>query len=406
MFVITLANLTNHREADGLILIGLFLLAGFVAHVVGQRVHVPRITLLLLLGFVAGPSVLDLIPAEASDWFPLATELALSMIGFQLGERFLGKRIKETGRVVLSVSVVDVFVAILLVFGCLLLIQTPLPIALLLASLAPATAPAATVDVVRESGAKGPVTDTALGVVAIDDAWGVMLFSVLLLVAQATTGQTASLEILWLGAREVLGGILLGVLLGLPMAWLTGRIRPGELTLVETVGFVLLCGGIAMRLELSYLLACMAMGATVSNLAKHHERPFHMIERVEQPFLITFFLLAGVQFEIDSVTTIGAIGLGYVIARSLGRLIGGYLGARLGNAPRVVATHVGWCLLPQAGVALGLGLIVAERFPEFGSDVLSIVIGTTVVFEIIGPIATRMSLRHAGEISSEKNTRR
>ena len=391
--------LPNHREADGLILVGLFLLAGFLAHVLGKRVHVPRITLLLLMGFVAGPSALNLIPAAATNYFPLATELALSMIGFQLGERFLGKKLKETGVVVLSVSLVDVFVAVLLVLTCLLLIQTPLPIALLLASLAPATAPAATVDVVRESKAKGPVTDTALGVVAIDDAWGVMLFSVLLLVAQAITGHLDSSTILYDGAREVCGGILLGVLLGMPMAWLTGRIRHGELTLIEAFGFVLLCGGIAMRLELSYLLACMAMGATVSNLASHHERPFHSIEQVEQPFLITFFLLAGFQFEIASVQTMGLIGLTYILARSIGRLLGGYLGSRLGRAPKVVATHVGWCLLPQAGVALGLGLIVAERFPEIGKEILSIVIGTTVVFEIVGPIAARLSLKHAGEIS-------
>ena len=393
--------LSNHREADGLILLGLFLLAGFTAHVLGERVHVPRITLLLLLGFLAGPSVLDLIPPETSNWFPLATELALSMIGFQLGERFLGKKIKQTGVVVLSVSVVDVLVAVLVVMGCLLLVGAPLPVALLLASLAPATAPAATVDVVRESGAEGPVTDTALGVVAIDDAWGIMLFSVLLLIAQSVSGQAASSDLLWASSREVIGGILLGVLLGLPMAWLTGRIRPGELTLVETIGFVLLCGGIAMRFDLSYLLACMAMGATVSNLAKHHERPFHTIEQVEQPFLITFFLLAGFKFEIESIQTMGLIGFTYVISRTISRLLGGYFGSRLGGASQVVATHIGWCLLPQAGVALGLGLIVAERFPEIGNSVLSIVIGTTVIFEIIGPIATRLSLRHAGEIADK-----
>ncbi|WP_220498145.1 cation:proton antiporter [Rhodopirellula sp. JC639] len=389
---------TNHSEADGLIVVGLFLLAGFAAHVLGKRVHVPRITLLLLLGFLAGPSALDLIPSKASDWFPLATELALSMIGFQLGERFLGKKLRETGKIVLSISLVDVFLAVIIVFVCLVAVQTPLAIALLMASLAPATAPAATVDVVRESDAKGPVSDTALGVVAIDDAWGVMLFSILLLVAQALTGQNASGAIVLDGVREVGGGVLLGVVLGLPMAWLTGRIRPGELTLVEAIGFVLLCAGIAMRFELSYVLACMAMGATVSNLATHHERPFHSIEQVEQPFLITFFLLAGFQFHVASIGTMGLAGVTYILARSLGRLAGGYLGSRLGRAPSVVATHIGWCLLPQAGVALGLGLIVAERFPELGSQVLSTVIGTTIVFEVIGPIATRCALRHAGEI--------
>lgn len=380
------------------------MLLGFAAHILGRRVHVPRVTLLLLLGFLAGPSALDLLPSEASRWFPLAARVALCIIGFQLGERFLGKKLRETGRVVFAISVVVVFIAVISVGGLLLLINTPVIVALLLASIAPATTPAATVDVIREANAKGPITDTALGVVAVDDAWGVILFSLLVVAAQVVGGREASFAVVLHGVWEVVGGILLGVIVGLPMAWLTGRIRPGELTLIETMGFVFLCGGLAMRFELSYILACMAMGATVSNLATHHERPFHAIQEIEQPFLIIFFLLAGYQFQVSELAAMGSAGVVYVVARGLGRLVGGYLGGRISNAPPGVATHIGWCLLPQAGVALGLGLIVAERFPDTGSQVLSVVIGTTVIFEVFGPVAARLSLKHAGEIQPEELT--
>ena len=391
----------GHQQAYTLITFGLLLLAGFAAHVLGRRVHVPRVTLLLLLGFLAGPSALELLPAEVSRWFPLTARAALSIIGFQLGEQFLGKNLRSSGQDVLIISLAVVSFTLLFVGGLLVVVHVPLVITLLLAGVALATAPAATVDLIREVDASGPVTEHTLGVVAIDDVWGVILFSLLIVSAQVVNGQEASLSVILEGIWEVAGGILLGVLLGLPMAWMTGRIRPGELTRIETMGFVFLCGGLAMRYDLSYLLACMAMGATVTNLAKHHERPFHAIEEVEQPFLIIFFLLAGYQFKLAAFNSMGIAGMAYVIGRTLGRLAGGYLGGRLSRAPIPVSTHIGWCLLPQAGVALGLGLIAAERFPKVGPHVLSVIIGTTVVFEILGPIAARVALKHAGEIVSD-----
>jgi Kef-type K+ transport system membrane component KefB len=393
-----------HAEAYALIVLGLFLLAGFAAHVVGRRVHVPRVTLLLLIGFLASPSVLNLVSADTSRWFPLAARLALSIVGFQLGERFLGRKLRQTGATVLSVSLAEVVAAAAAVLVALLLCGFSLPLALLLAAVAPASAPAATLDVIQEAKARGPVTDAVLGVVAIDDAWGVMLFSVLLVTAQAITVQDASAAILLHGAWEVAGGIALGVLIGLPMAWLTGRVRPGELTLIETLGFVFLCSGVAIRLELSHILACMAMGATVSNMARHHERPFHAIEEIEQPFLIVFFLLAGFDFEASQLWAVGLVGVVYVAARSLGLIAGGFLGGTLVGASHNVRTHTGWCLLPQAGVALGLALIVSERYPEVGDQVLSIVVATTIVFEILGPLITRFTLRHAGEISEKDSS--
>jgi Kef-type K+ transport system membrane component KefB len=288
-----------------------------------------------------------------------------------------------------------------MVFIVLLLCGFPLPMALLLAAVAPASDPAATLDVIGEAKSKGPLTDTVLGVVAIDDAWGVIVFSMLLVVAQATTGQDGSAMILVHGAWEVAGGILLGALIGLPMAWLTGRVRPGELTLIETLGFVFVCSGLAIRLEVSHILACMAMGATVSNFAKHHERPFHAIEEIEQPFLIVFFLLAGFDFHASQLWTVGLVGIAYLVARSIGLVGGGFFGGFVAKAPRSVRIHTGWCLLPQAGVALGLALIVTERYPEFGPQVLSIVVATTIVFEIVGPLITRFALYRAGEVPED-----
>jgi Kef-type K+ transport system membrane component KefB len=216
-------------------------------------------------------------------------------------------------------------------------------------------------------------------------------------VAQAISGDGLAWTTLLTGAWELVGAALLGIAIAIPMSWLTGRVQPGELTLLEALGFVFLCGGLASLLGVSYLLACMVLGAAVANRAHHHTRPFHAIEGVSQPFLVMFFLLAGFQFDPSMFAAAGLTGAAYVIFRSVGKIVGAYAGAKFAGAPPNVSNYVGWCLLPQAGVALGLGLLAAEQFPERGAAILSLLVGTTFLFEVAGPIAARVSLRRAGE---------
>ncbi len=382
---------------DPLIVMGLFLLIGYLTHVAGQRAHVPRVTLLLLLGFLSGPSGFDLVPHAMSAWFPMVAQLALSIVGFLLGERFLGKTLRKTGKIVAFVSVTETLAASVFVFLALLFFGAPLTLALLLAGIAAATAPAATVDVIRESRSAGPVSDTVLGVVAIDDAYAIVLFSVVLALSGLASGDSVAWSTIISSVWEIAGAVLLGGIIGFPMAWLTGRVRTGELTLIETMGFVLLCSGLAAKIHVSYLLASITMGAVVANWAHHHTRPFHAIEGISQPFLIVFFLLAGFEFELGVLQSLGLFGLIYVASRTVGKVAGGWFGAKAAGASPEVRKHVGWCLLPQAGVALGLGLLAAERFPEVGEGLLSLLVGTTFVFELIGPVITRISLYLASE---------
>lgn len=388
----------DSTENFPLLLLGCFFLAGFVAHAIGSRTHVPRVILLLLIGIAAGPMAFNLVPENAALWFPIASQAALSVIGFELGEKFFGSQIKKIGKSLLIISITKVLGTAVVVFLILILFQTPLVMALILAGIAPATAPATTVDVINETRASGEVADTTLRMVALDDAWGVMLFSLLLAVATTVTGTNSYVELILASIREIGGAILLGAALGLPMAWVTGRVRKGEVTLIEALGFVFVCGGLAAALDLSYILACMSMGCVVSNVARHHRRPFHAIKDVQQPFLIVFFLLAGFQADLGSFTALGLLGVVYIFARALGGVCAGYLGAYLGSFSPVVRNHVGWCMLPQAGVALGLGLLAAERFPEIGGEIIAIVVGSSILFEIAGPLFTRAALRHAGEI--------
>ena len=224
----------NH--ATDLLLIGGTLLLALAAHGIGQRIHVPRVTLLLLLGALAGPELLDLLPAGADDHFGFITQLTLAMVGFLLGERMAVKNLSE-GREAVIVSLAVTLVTAAFVAVAVWLVTRNLPAALLLGSIATATAPAATLDTLKEAGANGPLTRLVFQVVAIDDAWGAILFSICLVGAQLLLGEGGTgLSTLGVGLLDVGGAVLLGTVLGLPMAWLTVRLRPGQPVLVGSDG--------------------------------------------------------------------------------------------------------------------------------------------------------------------------
>jgi Kef-type K+ transport system membrane component KefB len=378
---------------------GLFLI-GLLADLIGRHTPLPRVTLLLLAGFAIGPSGLDWLPDFTDQWFPVLTDIALAMIGFLLGQNMTAERFRELGRPVLAMSLGEVTMTALLVFSVLSLFGVPLDVALLLAGIAPATAPAATVDVVHAYQAKGRFTDTLLGIVAIDDAWGLLVFTLLLATAEALSGQSGGAASVLHGAREVGGAIFLGLVLGLPMAYLTGRIRPGEPSQAEALGVVLLCAGIAEWMGVSYILSAMVLGAVVANLAKHHQRPFRVIEGIDWPLLILFFLLAGAALHFEALAQAGVLAAAYIGLRLVGRLVGTRLGGWLSGTDVTVRRWMGLALLPQAGVAIGMALLAGQRFPDVRDVILPVVLGSTVVFELLGPIVTRWTLIQVGDLPS------
>jgi len=386
-----------HDTAKTLITLGVLFLLGFATDAIGRRTRLPRVTLLLIFGFAIGPAGLGFLCPNEGKWFSVVANMALIMIGFLLGEKFTLSSLREHGKLVLWLSVAEVVVTALVVLIGLLLIGVQMDIALLLAGISTATDPAATTDVVHETKADGLFTRTMLGIVAVDDAWGLIVFSLMLTAAQAFSGQGDSITPLLTGAWELGGALLVGIALGIPMAYLTGRIRPGEPTLVEALGVVFLCGGIAIWLEVSFLLASMVLGCVVANLARHHTRPFHAIEGIEWPFMILFFVLAGASLHTETLFQIGFVGSAYIILRIIGRLLGAWTGGAISHAEPLMRRWMGMALMPQAGVALGMALVAMQRRPDLGEIILPIVIASTVLFELIGPVLTRGVLIHVGE---------
>ena len=383
-----------------LIALGALLLVGLVADEIGRRTSLPRVTLLILFGLAVGPSGFDLLPQAFQDWYEFLASVALTMVAFLLGGRLSLPELRSHGKTILAVSLVVVVLTAILVGLGLMAVGTPVILALLLAGIATATAPAATQDVVRQERAKGPFTETLLGIVAVDDAWGLIAFSLLLVVARSINGDGGAV-ILEQGLWELGGALVVGAAVGLPAAYLTGRLKPGEPMQSEALGVVFLCAGLAVWLGASFLLAGMVAGMIVANLAEHHRRPFHEIEHIEWPFMVLFFVLAGASLKLEALDVIGPLCIAYVVLRTLGRIMGGWLGGFLGGAPTVHRRWIGLALVPQAGVALGMALVGAQYFPDLAETLLAVTITSAIIFEVFGPILTLLALRKVGEADSD-----
>lgn len=379
------------------VMIGLggILLVSLMADWLASRINLPRVTILVIVGIGIGPYGLSLMPGIIHEANELITSFALSLVAFLLGSELSADHLRRHGAPILILSVIIVIATGVTVGTGLLLIGAPVGAAILLGAISTATDPAATQDVVAETRAKGRYRDILLGIVAIDDAWGLIAFGIALAAASALMGDDAGGA--WHSLAVHLGGALfIGVATGIPMALLSGRVQPGRPNQLEAIGFVLVCSGLALWVGASYLLAATVMGTIVANFARHHDYTFRQIERFEWPFVTVFFVLAGAMLDVPMMLASGVLGLGYVAFRVLGRFWGGYVGATIAHTPPAYRTWLGIGLLPQAGVAVGMALLVANEMPEIGEDVLAITIGATVFFEIIGPVITRLGIARAG----------
>ena len=372
--------------------IGGILALGMATDMLGQRTFLPRVSMLVIVGVLVGPTALNLIPTPLLDDFDIISMMALVIIGFLLGSKLTRASLISTGNTGLIVSLSAAVGTAIIVFAGLYLLGVPVDIALLLGCIAAATAPAATFDIVMESGSNSAFAALLLMVVALDDIWGLILFSFALAAVGVMNGNGSGIAPLLMVAQDIGGGVLIGLLIGFPAAFLTGRIKPGQPMLTEALVLTLLCGGLAIWADASFLIASMVMGATIANIARHHEYPFHAIENIERPFLIVFFVLAGASLELGALLETGFVGLAYIGCRIIGKILAARAGTAIAKTDTATGRWMGLALLPQAGVAVGMALVASAAFPDYRDVLLPIVIGATVIFEILGPLGTRLAL--------------
>lgn len=383
--------------------LGLILLLGFVSAKLIRRIKIPTITAYLLLGIIIGPPVLNLVSKGILNSSSLISNVVLGFIAFSLGQNFSIATFRKIGKPVLYISILEACGAwILVTLAFVFILKQPFYVAFLFGAISSATAPAATTMVIREYKAKGTFTDTLLGIVALDDAWCLIIFAISLAISKAVATHVATnllfQKVILQSLLEIFGALLLGVALSFILSYFSRYARtPGDL-LIYTLGFIFLDIGLCLYLHLSVLLSCMFLGATLVNINRVNFRFFDTLRSIDSPFYLLFFVLAGANLEIGLLKTLGAIGLFYLIFRALGKIGGAYLGGLVSGAFYSIRRYMGLALLPQAGVALGVALIAKADFPQVGTMLFSTIVATTIVYELIGPSFAKFALRKAGEI--------
>ncbi len=383
--------------------LGIVLIGALVAEKIVNYLKVSAITSYILLGILLGPYALNITGEGLIASSELLSNIVLGFIAFHIGKNFSLENFRKIGKTVLSVSIsVTVATLICVTVGIYYVAHQPFYIALLFGAISTATAPATTMMVIRQYKARGLFTDVLLGTVAIDAAWGIMIFSISLAIAQILQpGQFSELIIIFV-TMKVGGKIFFSMILGLIMAFLVSRIsvylKRREDVLTFILGAILINSGIALYFHMSPLLSNMFFGAVLVNIEKTAFRFFDSLNAVDWPIYIMFYVIAGANLDVGLLSTLGLIGSVYIISRIIGRIGGAYAGAVIVGTDKSIKKYMGLALMSQAGAAIGLAMMAKVNLPQTGGAILNIIIATTVIYEILGPIATRYALLKARNI--------
>ena len=394
-----------------LLALGIAMAAGLLFTRIIKLVKLPNVTAYLIAGLLIGPSVIGLVSKESVKSFDIIVTLALGFIAFSIGGEFKLDTLKRLGKKITVITAVQAAGAVIVTFVVLLgagllgwLGDNYMPLVFTLSAIATATAPAATLLVVRQYKAHGPVTETLLPVVAMDDAFGLMIFSIFMAIAQALASGTAptAKSMLLEPLLEIVLSLVIGFALGLVVALCTRWFKSRANRLCLCVTATVIGTALAQIWNLSSLLLCMMIGAVMANLGKDVDRVLEGNDRWTPPIFMLFFVISGADLDLSVLPTVGILGVLYIIARSIGKYFGARIGSSIVKADSNVRKWLGFTLLPQAGVAVGMAQIALTRLPgDLGAKAQAVVLCATLIYEIVGPILTKIALSKAGEIETK-----
>lgn len=402
---------------NGILATGLVIMLGYVLGELVRKFGLPRVSGYIVAGLLLNPRITGFVSIDFVDSMGTITDLSLAILTFAIGGTLAFGPLKELGKKILFIALGEAQLSAFLVMaGCLVTLPFLLPeagnfwtmtapLAVLLGSLASPTDPSATLAVVRQYRAKGMVTFSIMASAALDDALGILNYSLgivvaVVLVTHHVEGVSTILEPL-----IAIGGALgLGFVSGLAFRyvpkWLRGESDGLQIALL--LGALGLCYGVSAMLDLDQLLATMAMGMTVVNTARRQERHhvFHLLEESVEPIVfIVFFTVSGMLLDVEVLIQYLPVVLLFVLFRTIGKLVGANLGARLGKASRNVRRYTGWGLIPQGGIVIGLALLVQQEpaLASISHILLNVIIGATVIHELIGPLTAKLAIMKSGE---------
>lgn len=403
------------------------LLSGLLLSRIAKKVKLPAVTAYLISGVLIGPFGLGAIgipgigiTVDQIESFGLISDLALGFIAFAMGNEFRLAQLKKIGKQATVIGVVQALFTTVVVDVVLIGLHFLMPdklslsAAIVLASVATATAPAATLMVVKQYKAKGPVTDVLLPVVALDDAVGLVVFAISFGIAKSiSTGSVDVLSVILEPLLEVVLSLGLGFIMGLLFTLCEKYFHSRSKRMAVSVTFVMMTVAISslrfdvdgIHIGFSSLLACMMLGTVFCNFCEVSEELMERADRWTTPILILFFVISGAELELSVFTDVAVVivGVVYIIARSIGKYFGANISAKMTKSDPNIVKYLGITLLPQAGVALGMAIKAIELGPD-GAIVRNITLFAVLIYEIVGPFLTKIALTKAGDINEEGRT--
>lgn len=397
----------------GLLLVSIIVILGYTLGKVFNKLRLPRVLGYLVAGVLLGCSISNILREDFLTEMNFIVDLTLGIVGFIIGNELRLSIFKKVSKGIITIILAESFGAFIVVTLAVLLLTRRIDLALLLGAIAPASAPAGTLAVLQEYKAKGQLTTALQAVVGLDDGLGIIIFAFAASVVKLTLFSQESANILFAvlnPLKEITGSIILGIVLGLIFAYFAKKIRTKEEILIVTLGALLLCTGLCNWLHFSVILSTLVLGMTVANTALFTSRRIsNVVEEVTPPLYVVFFVLAGAHLNIRLLPQLGLLGLIYIVARSAGLMGGSYLGAAVSRSPAIIRKYLGFGILSQAGVAIGLSLLVSSEFASFGEAgkevatiIISTIAATTIIFELIGPITTKFAISRAHEIGKRR----
>ena len=382
--------------------LAIMLFAGLLFGRLLKLVKLPNVTRYLIAGLVLGPFVTKILSAEQVESLSVISNMALAFIAFTVGLSFKRSYFKRVGMTPVVIALLEALVAVFLVQGALIAAGFDVAFSIVLGAIAAATAPAATIMVIKQYGAKGPVTDTLMAVVAIDDAVALVAFGFAVSIAGVISGNGGGniflsiLQPLWQVFLSLLIGAVMGVLFKIPLRFFK---KSGN-RLIIIIGFVFMTSALATLCGVSELLACMALGSVFCNISTESDSINDLCDFFTPPLFELFFVVSGAGLDVSVLPQIGVMGAIYVVVRCVGKYLGAFIGAKIMKAPDAVAKYIGPTLIPQAGVAIGLTIVAQSVVPHYAAQVRAVILCGTLIYELVGPAITKITLKKAGEIQS------
>ncbi|MEN8904393.1 MAG: cation:proton antiporter [Clostridiales bacterium] len=384
--------------------VALILISGLIFGRLAKFVKLPNITGYLIAGLILGPSFIDIIPPEMVNGFSVVSDVALGFIAFSIGSEFKLSYLKTVGITPAVIAIFEAFTAIIFVTGILLLLGFDAKLSIILGAIAAATAPAQTIMVINQYKAKGPLTSMLMSVVALDDAVALIGFGFAVTIVKfMSTGKNSNILLSILTPfYEIIISLLIGIVISIIMKIFLKWFKKSSNRICIITAFILSTYWLAESLHGSALLACMVLGAFLVNIFDDTNKLFKITDSFTPPIFMIFFVISGAGFDIHALSSIGFIGILYIVLRASGKILGAWIGGKIMHVDNNICKYLGPTLMPQAGVALGLLMVAGTVVPSYASQIRVVILCSTFIYSIIGPLSAKLALIKSGDIKSSK----